>query len=146
MRRWTTCLLAGALVASDARKIRWYMNLQELSVNGSGLATIDANRDAFTGVYPCCGIWQVDDEGHVSNKTEDAAGLLSIAAQLHARNLDVLPTIAITEAAILNQTGLLAIDRLVELVIAYGMDGLMCDYEPDNDYTQEHADAGMWRR
>ena len=125
-----------------SRRVRWYVN-----------GDVDANvafarrTRALTGFFLCCGIIKVDAEGQASISKgyatpQDLAK--AVSAMRHAlddKELTVHAVFSVDESAIKSGRASAAARNLANITVAAGLDGLLCDYEPADSYTKEHAVA-----
>ena len=134
----TTAL--GAAAPPPQRKSRWYVN-SDVDAN---VAFAQAHPTALTGWYGCCGLLGVDGTGTAKqNKNISALAGPMKAALLPStgRTLTFHAVFSVAESAIHSGAALDAVPELIRFATAGGTDGLLCDYEPADNYTDAHAEA-----
>lgn len=93
----------------------------------------------MTGVYGCCDLIRIDDEGNVTlklNISADAAPILSRGLTYHAMTTP-------TMNSILSGNALKAVPEIVSVAKEANVTGVVVDYEPNTNYGWEHEEAYM---
>jgi hypothetical protein len=142
-----TCSTLAPSPNSTAARVRWYVN-GDVAEN---VAFAVAYPDALTGFYLCCGILGVDDDGVASyGKGLNASKLRAMVSAMQnpanradggAPPLTVHAVFGVSEAAIHSGRALNGAVGIASLAAAAGLDGVLCDYEPADNYTMAHAQA-----
>jgi len=130
-------LLPSSSAAPSLSSVRWYVSSGRVDAN---VAFARARPGALTGFYGCCGSFSVAADGSVKTR-----GNLSDIAARHKHALDskVLSyhaVFSVDPKAILSGAGEKAAPVLALAAKEGGADGLLCDYEPDFNYTDAHAE------
>lgn len=130
--------LASTCLAHTPRRVRWYVSAGRTQDN---IDFAKANPDALTGFYGCCNLLAVDNTGSVSLKFENLSSI-SIphkAALSPSKTMSFHAVISVNKTAILSGSALHAVEPLAMAAESGGVDGLICDYEPDSNYTIDHV-------
>ena len=125
---------------STPASARWYVNTNV----AANVEFARANPHALTGWYGCCNLLSVNDTGAVAQKVNLTAVAHPMKAALRPSGgpeLTFHAVFSVAEAAIHSSAALVAVPELVRLAAASGADGLLCDYEPADNYTDAHARA-----
>ena len=127
--------------ATPRRQVNWFLPKGGVPRSVDGLnatAWVKAHRQAVTGIFPCCGCWQVDASNGSfvtthrcpgrSNAVDDGA---REAAELKGMGVTIVPTGSISTPWLLNRTwerpGVL--ETAVQLLQREGWDGMQVDDE-----------------
>lgn len=115
------------------------------SDTAAGAAWVAAHPHALTGVYMCCHMAFVDASGGVTARDLGAlAGNITLARGSAFPPLTYHATFSVDEAGVHSGDVLKGVPALVEAAAAgksRGVTGLLCDYEPADNYTLAHAKA-----
>lgn len=140
----TLAVLAPAPVPSRLRSsrttARWYLAATRVAEN---VQFVREHSRAVTGVFGCCNLLQVAQNGSVSSKASNLSALVQpvVAALAPSRRLSYLAVFSVDEGAVHSGRAASAVPELVRLAAEAGLDGLVCDYEPADNYTRGHAEA-----
>ena len=125
--------------ANGERSARWYVNNGRVDDN---VAFAKAHPGALTGWYGCCNLLSVNESGHVAVRSNLTASTVPLKAALAPnRTLTFHAVFSVAEPAIHSGAALLSVPDLVRVAKAGGVDGLLCDYEPADNYTHAHVQA-----
>ena len=127
-----------ACPAESSRRVRWYVSSGRVDDN---VEFAREHSNAITGFYGCCGLAHVDDVGNVTFKHNISDGIHSMMYAVPNRRLTYHAVFGVTEASICNGTAIRGIPDLVDFAKQNQIDGLLCDYEPSENYTETHAKA-----
>ena len=125
----------GSITAS--RKARWYVN-GDVTAN---VAFARSHPGALTGFYGCCGLLGVDAAGNASLNTNLTSLTGPMKHAVEGRTLSFHAVFSVAEPSIHSRAALNAVPDLVRFAREGGADGILCDYEPADNYTDAHAQA-----
>lgn len=124
------------LRAVGPRRVRWYVNVWNIADN---VQFVKEYSDSLTGVYGCCDVIKIADDGSVSTKLD--IGWYSRPITQLGVTYHVMATPSMD--AILSGNASKAASDIVDLVLDAGITGVIFDYEPTSDYGFEHENAYM---
>ena len=132
--------LGSVSAAAPQRKARWYVN----SDVASNVAFAQAHPGALTGWYGCCGLLGIDGAGkatQLKNISALAGPMKAALLPSTGRELTFHAVFSVAESAIHSGAAKGGAATLARLAAAGGADGVLCDYEPSDNYTDAHAQA-----
>lgn len=123
------------------RQVNWFLPKGGVRRSVDGLnstAWVKAHRQALTGIFPCCGCWQIDESNGTFVTTHRCPGKTNAeedgareAAELKEMGMTIVPTGSITTPWLLKRTwekpGIL--ESAITLLQNEGWDGLQVDDE-----------------
>eukprot|EP01064_Diplonema_japonicum_P003404 TRINITY_DN1219_c0_g1_i2.p1 TRINITY_DN1219_c0_g1~~TRINITY_DN1219_c0_g1_i2.p1 ORF type:complete len:291 (+),score=77.43 TRINITY_DN1219_c0_g1_i2:49-873(+) len=130
------CLIAALLVslaAAEQKTLRWYISANHLDAN---VAFYNEHKNAMSGFYGCCGGAHVAANGAV---TYNMPELQNQTATYKGLGLTYHIMGSLNETGVLNGGVLGGVADIVAAVKASGSDGIIFDYEPKDQPTDEHA-------
>ena len=141
------CLLVALLfftTKTECRKVNFYTATPGPSAVSwiRDAEALAGNRRIATGIYFCCvGFFRLEANGTLQHQTAKA---LSMWAQptLDA-GLDVHFVMDLSQEAIEGRTWARTdvLDRLGQLAVEVGFQGILVDYEPPSNYTRQHEES-----
>ena len=144
--------VVGDRQATVTRNVHWYVN----SNIESNVLFAEAHPGALSGFYLCCGQIGVNASGSallLRDLTVDKLRADVQRLRLARRrgrslgdnsNLTVHVVFSVAEEAIKSGAAVRAAEGLADIASQADLDGILCDYEPADNYTIEHATDYAW--
>jgi len=139
--RWLSLYAYCAFfLSASANEVNWYLRAGDIGGNAQLIAE---HGSALSGVYLCCGLMNFAANGTFSMpySIPETAAQIDVVT---AANRTVWMVGSVDEAAVNTgswSAGLLAVAAAGRVLAADGLDGLIIDYEPMDNFTQAHAAA-----
>jgi len=136
----TVLALLALLTRAAARGVNWYVASGNIEGNEKFLT---AHGAALSGAYLCCSFFSFAADGTFSLRAPTAEGLAQ-AAVFTSAHAETWAVGGVAEAAVHSRAwaaGLPAAARAARDLLAAGLEGVVVDYEPADNYTLAHAEA-----
>jgi len=131
-------LFVSCAIQTAARGVNWYVASSNIEGN---TALLSAHGASVSGAYLCCNFAGFTANGSFTQRFSDAASAAQIAVFAGA-NAEVWAVGGVDEAAVHSgawAAGLPAAARAAPRLLAAGLEGIIIDYEPADNYTDVSA-------